>query len=45
MLIASRLMHAVGMPMPAPNVFRAGGAILSWLVILGLAIAALSLLR
>jgi uncharacterized membrane protein YecN with MAPEG domain len=44
-LIASRLMHAVGMPMTAPNVFRAGGAILTWLVILGLGIEALLLLR
>ena len=45
MLIASRLMHAVGMPMSAPNVFRAGGAILTWLAILGLGIEALLLLR
>jgi uncharacterized membrane protein YecN with MAPEG domain len=45
MLIASRLMHAVGMPMSAPNVFRASGAILTWLAILGLAIEALLLLR
>ena len=41
LLVLSRCMHAYGMHRPAPNVFRAGGAMLSWLVILGLSIEAL----
>jgi len=35
--ILARLSHAIGMDRPAPNPFRAGGAMITWLVILGLA--------
>ncbi len=41
LLVLSRLMHAYGMHRPAPNVFRAGGMMITWLVILGLSVEAL----
>jgi uncharacterized membrane protein YecN with MAPEG domain len=34
LLIASRAMHPIGMSRKAPNPFRAGGAILIWVMIL-----------
>lgn len=34
MLVASRLMHPIGMQLRAPNPFRAGGILLQWLVLL-----------
>ncbi len=43
-LILARLMHAAGMHRPAPNVLRAGGAILTWAILLGLGAEALILL-
>jgi uncharacterized protein len=43
LLILSRLMHATGIYRPAPNVLRAGGAMLTWLVLLGLGVEALIL--
>jgi uncharacterized protein len=42
-LVLSRLLHPTGLRRPAPNVFRASGAILIWLVILGLSIEAIFL--
>jgi uncharacterized membrane protein YecN with MAPEG domain len=43
MLILSRLLHPIGMARKAPNPFRAGGAVLSWLMILGAAVTAVVL--
>jgi uncharacterized membrane protein YecN with MAPEG domain len=43
MLILSRLLHPIGMARKAPNPFRAGGAMLSWLMILGAAVTAVVL--
>jgi len=40
MLILSRLLHPIGMARKAPNPFRAGGAMLSWVMILGAAVTA-----
>lgn len=44
LLIIARLAHAFGMFRPAPNPFRAGGAVLTWAIMLGLGIEALLLL-
>lgn len=41
--VLARLAHPFGMDRPAPNVLRMGGALLTWLVLLGLAIYALSI--
>jgi hypothetical protein len=41
MLILSRLMHPIGMARKAPNLFRAGGAMLAWLMIVAAAVTAL----
>lgn len=43
LLILARLMHATGIHRPAPNVLRAGGALLTWLVMFGLGVEALIL--
>lgn len=43
LLILARLMHATGIYRPAPNVLRAGGAVLTWLVMLGLGVEGLIL--
>ncbi len=43
LLIAARLMHAAGITHGGPRALRAGGAMLTWLVILGLGIEALAL--
>jgi uncharacterized protein len=43
LLVLSRIMHAVGLHKPAPNVLRAGGAMLTWLVILGMSVEAIRL--
>lgn len=43
LLIIARFAHAAGMHRPAPNPLRAGGAMLTWIVLLGLAIDALRL--
>ncbi len=40
-LVLARIAHAIGMSRPAPNGFRAVGALLSWLIILGLSLWAL----
>jgi uncharacterized membrane protein YecN with MAPEG domain len=40
-LVLARIAHAIGMSRPAPNPFRAAGALISWLVILGLSLWAL----
>ena len=34
--VASRIAHAIGMDRPAPNPWRAGGAVLTWGVLLAL---------
>ena len=39
--IVARLSHAIGMDRPAPNPFRAGGAMVTWLVLLALSVWAL----
>ncbi len=39
-LIAGRIMHPIGMTMPAPNVLRGGGAMLTWVVLAVESIAA-----
>ena len=36
-LLVARLAHAVGMPLPAPNVFRASGTGLTWTLTVALA--------
>jgi uncharacterized membrane protein YecN with MAPEG domain len=36
-LLVSRLSHVVGMPRPAPNLFRAAGVTGTWVLIVGLA--------
>jgi uncharacterized membrane protein YecN with MAPEG domain len=41
MLIAARVAHPIGMARKAPNLFRAGGALLTWIVIGVAAVAAL----
>jgi uncharacterized membrane protein YecN with MAPEG domain len=33
LLVAARIAHPIGMSRPAPNPFRAGGALATWLVI------------
>lgn len=30
LLVVSRILHAIGMPRPAPNVFRGAGAMITW---------------
>ncbi|KQR87805.1 MAPEG family protein [Sphingomonas sp. Leaf343] len=35
--VLARIAHGVGMLRPAPNVLRAGGALLTWLLLAGLA--------
>ncbi len=37
-LVLARLMHAIGMPRPAPNVFRAGGAGGTYLLMAAMAV-------
>ncbi len=44
LLIVARIAHPIGIGQPRPNVARAAGAMLTWLVILGLSIEALLLL-
>jgi uncharacterized membrane protein YecN with MAPEG domain len=44
LLIIARVSHAIGMYLPAPNPLRAGGALLTWAIMLGLGIEALLLL-
>ena len=34
LLVAGRIAHPLGMGRPAPNPYRAGGAVLTWLVLL-----------
>jgi uncharacterized membrane protein YecN with MAPEG domain len=41
--IIARIVHAFGMERPAPNPLRAGGILVTWLILLGLAIYALSI--
>jgi uncharacterized membrane protein YecN with MAPEG domain len=33
LLVVARIAHPIGMTRPVPNIFRAGGALLTWLVI------------
>jgi uncharacterized membrane protein YecN with MAPEG domain len=35
--VLARVAHGLGMPRPAPNPLRAGGAVVTWLVLAGLA--------
>ena len=37
-LVISRVMHLIGMPRPAPNIFRAGGASATYALMAGLAV-------
>ena len=41
LLVLARIAHAIGMSRPSPNPFRAGGALISWGLILGLSLWAL----
>jgi len=41
LLVVARVMHPIGMAMPAPNPFRAAGALLTWAVIGAAALHAL----
>ena len=41
LLVIARVSHAIGMSRPAPNPFRAFGALASWLLILALSLWAL----
>ena len=43
LFILSRLAHPFGMDRPAPNLLRMGGITVTWLVLLGLAIYALTI--
>lgn len=43
LLVLARIAHAIGMSRPAPNPFRAAGALVSWLLILALSLWALYL--
>jgi hypothetical protein len=43
LFILSRLAHAFGMDRPAPNALRIGGTAITWLVLIGLAVYAISL--
>ena len=38
LLVLARIAHAIGMSRPSPNPFRAGGALISWGLILGLSL-------
>lgn len=42
-LVLARVMHAFGLPRPAPNIFRAGGAGITYLLMAALAIWGLAL--
>ena len=42
-LVAARLAHAFGLPRPTPNLLRAGGVILTWIVLVTASITALAL--
>jgi uncharacterized membrane protein YecN with MAPEG domain len=42
-LVVSRLMHPFGMTKPAPNFFRAGGAMLTYMVIIVASVTALTI--
>jgi len=44
LLILARIAHAIGIRLAGPHPLRAFGALLTWLVILGLSIEALLLL-
>ncbi|MEI6485783.1 MAG: MAPEG family protein [Sphingomonadales bacterium] len=41
LLVLARVMHAIGMGRPSPNLFRGGGALINWLLILALSLWAL----
>lgn len=41
--VLARLAHPFGMDRPAPNILRMGGALLTWLVLLGLAVYAIAI--
>lgn len=41
LLVVSRIAHAIGMSRPAPNPFRAGGALIAWALIAVLSLWAL----
>ena len=41
--IVARLSHAIGMDRPAPNIFRAGGMLLTTLVLIALSVSAVLL--
>lgn len=41
LLVLARIAHAVGMARPAPNPFRAAGALITWAVIAGFSLWAL----
>lgn len=41
--VIARISHAIGMERPAPNVFRAGGMLITMIVLVALAIAAIFL--
>ncbi len=41
LLVIARIAHAIGMSRPSPNPFRAGGALISWGLILALSLWAL----
>jgi uncharacterized membrane protein YecN with MAPEG domain len=43
LLVLARIAHPVGMVLPTPNLFRAGGALLTWVVIGWAAIEALAI--
>jgi uncharacterized membrane protein YecN with MAPEG domain len=43
MLIAGRILHPLGMSKPAPNGYRAGGAMLTWVMIVIASLEALKL--
>jgi uncharacterized membrane protein YecN with MAPEG domain len=43
MLVLGRVLHPIGIALPAPNVFRAGGAMLTWVMIVVASLTALVL--
>ena len=43
LLVLARIIHAIGMSRSAPNVFRASGALINWVLILALSLWALQI--
>lgn len=42
-LVVARIVHAIGISRPSPNMFRSAGVVLTWLLLVGLSLWALGL--